>query len=89
MIVVRVELHSAINGRITELARMHIANDGSHPNPRHGNYMCRTIRGRSKDQLDQNTPQRKGGVHDHPRLAQHVWNLVAKCLYSMSYGRKP
>lgn len=89
MIVVRVELHSAVTRKVTELARMYIANDGTHPNPRRGNYMCRTIRGRSKDQLDKGPAHRNGGVHDHPRLAQHIWNLVAKCLFSMQYGQKP
>jgi hypothetical protein len=90
MIVVRVELHSAVNSQITELARMQICNDGTHPNPRNGNYFCRTLRGRSKAQFD-NSPAvtRSGGVHDHPRLSEHVWNLVAKCLYSMRYGQKP
>lgn len=87
MIVVRVELYSAVTGKVSELARMHIANTGSHPNPRSGNYICRTLRGRSKDQLDKNTIQRIGGVHDHPRLAQHVWHLVAKALVNMRYGK--
>ncbi|AUW59414.1 hypothetical protein C1T17_16295 [Sphingobium sp. SCG-1] len=84
MIVVRVELLSAIDGKTTELARMHICNVGG--TVQRGDYDCQTLRGRSTADLDRATPQRKGEVRGHPRLAQHVWNLVAKALASMAYG---
>jgi hypothetical protein len=88
MIVVRVELHSAINGRVTELARMEIANDGqaSVENPNRGDYAVRTLRGRSREQLDKRSTQRSGFVRNHARLAEHVWNLVAKALKALKYG---
>lgn len=94
MIVIRVELWSAVNGQKTELARMVIDNVGGTTNL--GDYRCRTLRGRSKEALDNalfaacTSPhggtQREGKVTGHPRLREHVWNLVAKALTSMGYG---
>lgn len=85
MIVVRVELWSAITGAKTELARMHIANVGGDQNL--GDYLVRTLRGRSAKALDNGKVQREGKVLAHPRLAQHVWNLVAKALNNTGYGK--
>lgn len=84
MIVVRVELWSAITGEKTELARMHISNVGG--TAQHGNYDCETFRGRSTADLDKRIAQRSAQVRGHPRLSQHVWNLVAKALTGMGYG---
>lgn len=85
MIIVRVELWSAITGEKTELARMRICNIGG--TQQIGNYDCATLRGRSSADLDRGTVQRKGRVLGHPRLSQHVWHLVSKALVSMGYGR--
>lgn len=89
MIVVKVELHSAITGKITELARMMIANEGGTQTK--GDYSCRTYRGRDAETLER--AMRKGGplahrgeVLGHARLTQHVWVLVTKCLLAMAYG---
>lgn len=91
MIVVRVELWSAITGKVTELARMCIANSGDSANPNFGDYRCMTLKGRSKDQLDKamraGTDQRHVEVKHHARLREHVWNLVAKALTGMEYGK--
>lgn len=84
MIVVRVELHSAITGHVSELARMHISNTGG--TVARGDYQVTTLRGRSTDQLNRHVPQRRGKVTDHARLALHVWHLVAKALTAMGYG---
>ncbi len=91
MIVVRVELWSAITGEKTELARMVIDNIGG--DTQQGDYRCRTLRGRSAAALDrsQNSIKpgnvtREGRVFGHPRLREHVWNLVAKALLGMGYG---
>jgi len=84
MIVVRVELWSARTGDVTELGRMHIANIGGTETI--GNYAASTLRGRSAAALDRNLVQRKCKVLGHPRLSQHVWNLVAKALSGMGYG---
>lgn len=85
MIVVRVELHSAITGKVTELARAHICNAGGTSTL--GDYQCSTIRGRSADALNAGTVQRKGFVKGHARQALHVWHLVAKALSAMEYGK--
>ncbi|NLS27960.1 hypothetical protein S2M10_29620 [Sphingomonas sp. S2M10] len=92
MIVVKVELWSALTGRRTELARMVIDNVGG--TEQVGDYRCRTLRGRSEDALDRallrmdtTGTQREGKVIGHARLREHVWNLVSKALSGMGYGR--
>lgn len=90
MIIVKVELWSAIDGQQTELARMVIDNIGGTKNL--GDYRVRTLRGRSNKALAKAMNaipmkvQREGRVFKHPRLKQHVWNLVAKALGQMEYG---
>lgn len=86
MIVVRVELHSAVTRKVIELARMHISNTGGNPNPRKGDYIAQVLRGRSTEQLDRGTVLRMAQILNHPRKQQHVWNLVAKVLSTMRYG---
>ena len=92
MIVVRVELWSAVTGEKTEIARAVIDNIGG--TDRQGDYRARSLRGRSAEALDRallriNTTgtQREGKVCGHARLSEHVWNLVAKALSSMGYGQ--
>lgn len=94
MIIVRVELWSAVSGEKTELARMVVDNIGG--SQHHGDYRCRTLRGRSRVALDKSLVsalseqagvQREGKVQGHARLREHVWNLIAKSLSSMGYGR--
>ncbi len=88
MIVVRVELWAAVTGRRTELARMHIANDGeaSAVNPRRGTYTGESFIGRSSRDLDRRRVSKRGRVEDYPRQALHVWNLVARMLSAMGYA---
>lgn len=86
MIIVRVELHSAINGQVTEIARAIIVNKGGTADGKLGSYDVGTFRGRSKQALDGLQIQRRGKVENHPRLSQHVWHLVAKALAAMGYG---
>lgn len=101
MILVRVELHSAITGNVTELARMSICNTGENTNSRRGDYTTAVFRGRDSVTLTQNMLRffrsrdeaeatkaitRKGKVQNHARLQEHVWNLVAKALSGMGYG---
>jgi hypothetical protein len=83
MIVVRVELWSAITGKKSELARMHICNVGG--TVKRGNYSARTFHGRSAAYLDKGRVARTGEVKDYPRLAVHVWNLVRRALEAMKY----
>lgn len=84
MIVVRVELWSAVTGSVTELARMHICNDGQSSAALH-NYDGRTLRGRSTAQLDRAITQRTGRVEGYPRERIHVWHLVARMLKALGY----
>jgi hypothetical protein len=92
MIVVKVEIWSAVTGQKTELARVVIDNIGGTTHL--GNYRARSLKGRDEEALDkamlriQSTgTQREGKVIGHPRLREHVWNLVAKSLSAMGYGK--
>lgn len=88
MIIVKVELLSAVTGETTELARMAIDNIGGTATV--GDYRARTYRGRSAGALDRamrtGLAQRQVFVRGHRRLALHVWHLVAKALLGMGYG---
>ena len=90
MIVVRVELHSARTGEVTELARATICNTGEGTRTL-GHYMAATWRGRDRAALDASvrggSHQRRAEVRDWPRQRLHVWNLVAEALSAMGYGR--
>lgn len=86
MIIVRVELHSAITGRVTELARMGISNDGTSEINTKGHYNVETYRGRNAVTLAKRVTQRAGRVEGHLRHALHVWCLVAKSLKAMGYA---
>jgi hypothetical protein len=88
MLVIKVELWSAITGKKTEIARMHIANTGedtSGGKRRRYNYTCKTLRGRSAKEFEKRTVQRCGMILDYYRN-QHVWNLVYRALNNMGYG---
>lgn len=85
MILVRVELYSAVTKQVTELARMEIVNDETGTNKRR-NYDARTLFGRSKEALNQRRTQRHARIENWPSLNLHVWNLVATALKKMKYG---
>lgn len=89
MIVIRVELWSAVTGQRTEIARAMIDNVGG--TERIGNYAARTYRGRNERDLDRamraETVTRTGRVDGHRRLDLHVWHLVGKALAAMGYGQ--
>lgn len=92
MIVVRVELWSAITGQKSEIGRMVVDNIGG--TVQHGDYRCRTYRGRDECALDRamieggkSNITREGRVTNHASLKEHVWNLIAKSLSSMGYGQ--
>lgn len=91
MIVVRVELHSAVTGRVSELARLLIDNDGiaSSDNPRVGDYRARSLRGRDKDALSKGTVSKTGYIKGWRRLDFHVWNLVRRALEELGYDKGP
>jgi len=86
VIRIRVELCSANDRTVRELARMEIANDGGKRDDDFADYIVRTLRGRSVKALDKRVVARKGMVYRHPRKAVHVWHLIAKALAAMNYG---
>ena len=89
MIIIRVELWSAVTGQKTELARMAICNESGGGNLR--DYSGKTYRGRDEEALTRSmvndTVTKRGEVLGHPALKQHIWNLVAKMLTNMGYGQ--
>ena len=93
MLVVRVELWSAITGEKSEIGRMVIDNIGG--SRTRGDYRVRTIRGRSTEDLEsgmwatlegRSKPTRESEVRNHARLSEHVWSLVGKALLAVGYG---
>ena len=89
MIVVRVELHSAITNKVTEIGRMVIVNDGTGDHHT-GNYYGKAIMGKSdhnfsREEIVRAPITRVGKVTGYKRQSLHVFNLVARMLASMRY----
>lgn len=81
MIVVKIELWSARTGKVSELGRMLIANDGTSKNPKRGNYDAKILRkGSFTKSWDSAVTTRESRVEDYPRLSYSVWRLVLRCL---------
>ena len=79
LIVVKIELHSARTGSVTELGRMVISNDGGSLNADRSDYTARVCRKGSDDFMK---PMRTGHVKNWPRLSYNVWRLVLRSLVS-------
>lgn len=84
MIIVRVELHSAITRKITELARIKIWNDET-GNFNRRNYQAVSYRGRCKDALDKEIVMKNCDVKAWPSERFHIWNLVRQVLTNLGY----
>lgn len=84
MIIVTVELISAITGQTKQLAKMIISNDDT-GSKYAGDYNITTFRGRDADALEKKTPNRTGRVEHYPRTSLHVWNLVSRALAACGY----
>lgn len=89
MIVVRVELRSAATGKVSEIARAIIYNDGT-GTLTCGNYT--TFMAPGVIETHNMIPaaiyrkkRRESKVLNYPRASKHVWNLVARCLGAMGY----
>jgi hypothetical protein len=80
MLVVRVELHSAITGKVSEIARMHVCNVGG--TETHGDYRARVLR---FPKFMHQT--RDSSVTNYRRLARPVWDLVTLALKKAGYGK--
>jgi hypothetical protein len=83
MLVIRVELHSAVTGKMTELARMKVCNEGGTADLR--DYGVYVFRGRDKEALDKQTVHRTGKFGKFPSQRLHVWNLVLCALVAAGY----
>lgn len=85
MLVVKIELHSAITGQVTEIGKMIIANDGTGTREV-GNYDVRLGR-RGVQELSKiyHKPSRRGRVLEYRRLSKSVWELVSKALKSVGF----
>lgn len=89
MIVLRVELHSAVTKEVTTLHTVVIDNVGVHDGGRKADYRCRTWK-RGEELLDVKYGKphlREGVVEKHPRLSKPVLNLVYKALVAMGYSK--
>ena len=78
MIVVKVELHSAITGEVSEIGRTYIHNTGEGTSER-GDYSVNVCRKGSRNFYN---AARRGEVLDYPRLSYNVWRLVSRALRS-------
>lgn len=87
MIIVKIELHSALTGLATEIGRMKITNRGIRKQPfgtgTLGDYNVVLMRRGTLDVV-----QREGSVLNHPRDVQPVWRLVMKALKSVGFDKR-
>jgi hypothetical protein len=79
VIVVKVELHSAITGEITEIGRTIIYNDGS-GDALTGNYGVRVMRKGTTE-----TIQREARVEKHARQSLPIWVLIRRALEAAGF----
>lgn len=93
MLVARLELHNANTGKVTELGRVIIANDETATAPGMGNYDVRggvspaaPLDDTQGNQRVWKYPRRIGRVENHPRVRE-PWDLVAKALLALGYGK--
>lgn len=83
MLVLKLELHSAITGEVKEIGRTIIANTGGGSVTK-GDYTIKVARKRdtftNKDTWKK--PLRTGDVKNYPRCSYNVWRLVIRSLLS-------
>jgi hypothetical protein len=89
MLIIRVELHSAVTGKVTEIARMLMYNDGT-GDVKMGNYKGKTVPGKTEgpmipQTIHQRRPMRSAEVKLYPRTRLNVWHLVRRMLDNMGY----
>lgn len=77
MIVIKVELHSAVTGKITSLGNAVVCNDGTGTAKR-GNYTM-ALTGKN------GRPMGHAQLTNWPRQSKHVWALIARLLHKV-YG---
>jgi hypothetical protein len=81
MIVVKIELHSARTGKVTELGRMLITNDGTSDNPDRGNYDIKLGRKGQDSTLEvYQKPFKIARIENYPRKSYPVWELIKRAV---------
>jgi len=75
MIVVKIELHSASTGKVSEIGRMHVTNNGLASTEKRADYDVEIMRKGTTYKV-----QRRGLVRDYPRQAYMVWELIRRSL---------
>ena len=83
MIVVKVELWDAQSGRVRELFRMTLANDGTLTEGNRGNYDVKLYRRGWAGTRTEAPPLRRGRVVDFPRKSYHTGRLILRALKSV------
>lgn len=80
MLVVKIELHSAVTGKITTIGETVIANVGGTAD--RGDYVAWVLKRGGKKSLRErmHTPIRKSEVKNYPRLSYNVWRLIIRAL---------
>lgn len=78
MIIVKVELHSAITNNITLLGVLKICNDGTSNIKERGNYDVYMYRKNNLNQV-----LRQGKVTNYPRLSYSIFKLVCRAIKSI------
>lgn len=87
MIIVKIELWSAVTRKATEIGRMHIINDGT-GNMLRRNYKVEVVRRGATATTPDGAPAeavpvtRRGEVRAFPSLSYNVWRLVTRALLS-------
>lgn len=88
MLIITIDLYSAVTGKRKNLGTLMIANDGTGTNSR-GNYYAHAFRaGTELKELRNKKPIRKSKILNYPRLTAPVWSLIAEALKGMGYGLK-
>lgn len=85
MIVIRVELHSAKTGNVTEIGTMLLANDGTSDDPAVGNYDVwlggKAHKGRKF--AIRKKPLRTARVEGYRRKSNVIWKLVKRAVEAL------
>ena len=83
MLVIRIELHSAVTRRVKTIGKMIISNRCTHAGGKREDYDVEVGRRDKLNTVDvMRNPLRKGRVEDYPRLSYNVWRLVIRALLS-------
>lgn len=83
MIIVKIELHSARTGQVTQLGEMRLSNNNqtSREKPTHGSYRVEVFRKPKFDKVTRDTEVEDSTlIEEWPRKSKVVWQLIQKAL---------